>query len=43
MPHPPTYECFDLSDVDYLLSLLESVILASSITSFKIAGKTATL
>ena len=40
---PPSHEWFDLWDVKWLLSLLDSWAPASSITNFKLAWKTATL
>ena len=39
--HPPLHKWFDLWDVEYLLSLLESWALAS-LTNFELAWKTAT-
>ena len=43
LQHPPSHKCFDPWDVECLLSLLESWALASSLTTFKLAWKTATL
>ena len=43
LQHPPSHKCFDPWDVEQLLSLLESWAPASSLTSFKLAWKTATL
>ena len=43
LQHPPSQKCFDLWDVECLLSLLESWALPSSLTTFKLAWKTATL
>ena len=43
LQHPPSHKAFDPLDVECLLSLLESWALASSLTTFKLAGKTATL
>ena len=43
LQHPPSCKCFDPWDVKHLLSLLESWAPASSITTFKLAWKTATL
>ena len=43
LQHPPSCECFDPWDVEHLLSLLESWAPASSLTTFKLAWKTATL
>ena len=40
---PPSCKQFDPWDVECLLSLLESWVLASSISTFKLAWKTATL
>ena len=40
---PPSHKCFDLWNVECLLSLLESWALASSLTTLKLALKTATL
>ena len=40
---PPSCKCFDPWDVECLLSLLESWTSASSLTTFKLAWKTATL
>ena len=40
---PPSCKHFDPWYVEYLLSLLESWALASSLTTFKLAWKTATL
>ena len=42
LQHPP-HKYFDPLDVEYLLSLLESWAPASSLTTFKLAWKTATL
>ena len=39
----PSHKCFDPWDVEWLLSLLESWAPASSLTTFKLAWKTATL
>ena len=41
--HPPSHRHFDPWDVEHLLSLLESWAPASSLTTFKLAGKSATL
>ena len=41
--HPPFHKCFDPWDVEHLLSLFESWAPASSLTTFKLAWKTATL
>ena len=43
LQHPPSHEQFDPWDVECLLSLLESWAPASSLTTFKLAWKTATL
>ena len=43
LQHPPFHKCFDTWDVEGLLSLLGSWALASSLTTFKLAWKTATL
>ena len=40
---PPSRKCFDPWDVEWLLSLLESWAPASSLTTFMLAWKTATL
>ena len=40
---PPSHKWFDPWDVEHLLSLLESWTLMSSLTTFKLAWKTATL
>ena len=40
---PPSHKHFDPWDVEHLLSLLESWALGSSLTTFKLAWKTATL
>ena len=40
---PPSYKWFDPWDVECLLSLLESWTPTSSLTTFKLAWKTATL
>ena len=40
---PPSHKCFNPWDVGCLLSLLESWAPASSLTTFKLAWKTATL
>ena len=40
---PPSHKCFDPWDVEHLLSLGESWAPASSLTTFKLAWKTATL
>ena len=40
---PPSHKQFDPWDVEYLLSLLESWTPVSSLTTFKLAWKTATL
>ena len=42
LQHPPSHKCFDAWDVEHLLSLLESWAPASSLTTFKLAWKTAT-
>ena len=43
LQHPPSCKWFDPWDVEHLLSLLESWAPASSLTTFKVAWKTATL
>ena len=43
LQHPPSRKWFDPWDVECLLSLLESWACASSLTTFKLALKTATL
>ena len=43
LQHPPSHKYFDPWDVEHLLPLLESWALASSLTTFKLAWKTATL
>ena len=43
LQHPPSCKCFDPWDVGHLLSLLGSWAPASSLTTFKLAWKTATL
>ena len=43
LQHLPSRKCFDPWDVEHLLSLLESWAPASSLTTFKLAWKTATL
>ena len=43
LQHPPSCKCFDPWDVQHLLSLLVSWALASSLTTFELAWKTATL
>ena len=43
LQHPPSCKQFDPWDVECLLSLLESWAPASSLTTFKLAWKTATL
>ena len=43
LQHPPSHKRFDPWDVECLLSLLESWAPASSLTTFKLAWKTATL
>ena len=43
LQHPPSCKWFDPWDVEHLLSLLESWAPASSLTTFKLAWKTATL
>ena len=43
LQHLPSHKCFDPWDVESLLSLLESWEPASSLTTFKLAWKTATL
>ena len=43
LQHPPSRKWFDPWDVEHLLSLLESWAPASSLTTFKLAWKTATL
>ena len=40
---PPSHKCFDPWDVEHLLTLLESWAPTSSLTTFKLAWKTATL
>ena len=40
--HPPSHKWFDPSDVEHLLSLLESWAPTSSLTTFQLAWKTAT-
>ena len=40
---PPSHKCFDPWDVEHVLSLLERWAPASSLTTFKLAWKTATL
>ena len=40
---PPSHKHFDPWDVEHLLSLLQSWAPASSLTTFKLAWKTATL
>ena len=40
---PPSHKCFDPQDVEHLLSLLERWAPASSLTTFKLAWRTATL
>ena len=42
LQHPPSHKRFDPWDVKCLLSLLESWAPASSLTTFKLAWKTAT-
>ena len=42
LQHPPSHKHFDPWDVEHLLSLLESWAPASSLTTFKLAWKTAT-
>ena len=41
--HPPSHKCFDPWHIECLLSLLEGWALASSLTTFKFAWKTATV
>ena len=43
LQHPPSHKCFYPWDVEYLLSLLETGEPASSLNTFKLAWKTATL
>ena len=43
LQHPPSHKNFDPWDVEHLLSLLESWAPTSSLTTFKLAWKTATL
>ena len=43
LQYPPSHQHFDPLDVEHLLSLLESWVPASSLTTFKLAWKTATL
>ena len=43
LQHPPSCNCFDPWDVEHLLSLLKSWASAFSLTTFKLAWKTATL
>ena len=43
LQHPPSCKCFDPWDVECLLFLLESWASAASLTTFKLAWKTATL
>ena len=43
LQHPPSHKWFDPWDMEYLLSLLESWTPTSSLTTFKLAWKTATL
>ena len=43
LQHPPSHKQFDPWDVEHLLSLLESWAPASSLTTFNLAWKTATL
>ena len=43
LQHPPSRKWFDPWDVEHLLSLLESWAPGSSLTTFKLAWKTATL
>ena len=43
LQHPPSCKWFDPWNVEHLLSLLESWTPASSLTTFKLAWKTATL
>ena len=43
LQHPPSHKCFHPWDVEHLLSLLESWAPASSLTTFKLAWKTAIL
>ena len=42
LQHPTSHKCFNSLDVECLLSLLESWAPASSLTTFKLAWKTAT-
>ena len=43
LQHPPSHKLFDPWDVEWLLSLFESWAPVSSLTTFKLAWKTATL
>ena len=43
LQHPPSHKQFDPWDVEHLLSLLESWAPVSSLTTFKLAWKIATL
>ena len=43
LQQPPSHKCFDPWDVEPLLSLLESWVPASSLTTYKLAWNTATL
>ena len=43
LQHPHSHKHFDLWDFEHVLSLLESWALGSSLTTFKLAWKTATL
>ena len=43
LQHPPSCKSFDPWDVEHLLSLLENWALVSSLTTFKLPWKTATL
>ena len=43
LQHPPSCKHFDPWDVEHLLSLLENLAPASSLTTFKLAWKTATI
>ena len=43
LQHPPSHKQFDPWDVEHLLSLLESWVPMSSLTTFKLAWKIATL
>ena len=43
LQHPPSHKWFDPWDVEHMLSLLERWAPASSLTTFKLAWKTATL